>query len=249
MLNVLDRRFSDIHLILNPVRVQGEGAEHEIAHAIDELNEKTDVDVIIIGRGGGSLEDLWAFNTEVVARSINRSRIPVISAVGHEIDWTISDYVADLRVPTPSAAAERVIIARSELVERLHFLSSRIASALGRNMDRWKGRVSMAQRSPVFSEPAGRLRQYQQLMDEYYEKMHLRMSYRIELGNRDVAAQAEKLETLSPLNVLKRGYSITSAAVTKKVVKNSSCVNVGEDIITTVGDGRIISKVSEIRKN
>ena len=119
ILNILNRRFSNIHLIINPVRVQGEQSPMEIAAAIDEFNRLKLVDVILVTRGGGSLEDLWGFNDEHVARSIFASKIPVISAVGHEIDWTISDYVADLRVPTPSAAAELVISSKADLIEKL----------------------------------------------------------------------------------------------------------------------------------
>lgn len=119
ILSVIGRRFADVRVLISPVRVQGETAAAEIVAAIDELNRRGDVDVIIVTRGGGSLEDLWAFNEEPVARAIARSRIPVISAVGHEIDVTIADFAADLRVPTPSAAAELVVAKKSELQERL----------------------------------------------------------------------------------------------------------------------------------
>ncbi|MDP8219430.1 MAG: exodeoxyribonuclease VII large subunit, partial [Candidatus Theseobacter exili] len=172
--------------------------------------------------------------------------IPIISAVGHEIDWTISDFVADLRVPTPSAAAERVVIARKELVERLNVLSDRIKTGLVRKMEHWKTRVLLAKKSAVFSEPVGKVRQYQQAIDESYEKMCMKMSYRIELGNRGIASKAEKLETLSPLNVLKRGYSLTTKSANGNVIKNVNTLNVGEDILTTFSKGRIISKINKI---
>src|SRR6185295_3677067 len=114
-LNVIGRRYPNIHIIINPVRVQGDGAAEEIAAAVDQFNSLELVDVIIVTRGGGSLEDLWAFNEETVARALAKSRIPTISAVGHEIDFTIADFVADLRAPTPSAAAELVVRAKEEL--------------------------------------------------------------------------------------------------------------------------------------
>jgi exodeoxyribonuclease VII large subunit len=130
ILNVLERRFSNIHVLLNPVKVQGEGAAEEVASAIRDFNQYGNVDVLIVGRGGGSIEDLWAFNEEVVARAIYKSKIPIISAVGHEVDITISDLVADLRAPTPSAAAELVIASKSELSETLTVQISRLNRAM-----------------------------------------------------------------------------------------------------------------------
>lgn len=126
MLKIIERRYANVHIFIYPVRVQGPGAAQEIAQAIKELNEWPDIDVIIIGRGGGSLEDLWAFNEEVVARAIFNSRVPIISAVGHEIDYTIADFVADLRAPTPSAAAELVVQEKIELLEGLANLNNRL---------------------------------------------------------------------------------------------------------------------------
>lgn len=126
MLKIIERRYANIHILIYPVRVQGPGAAQEIAQAIKELNEWPNIDVIIVGRGGGSLEDLWAFNEEIVARAIFSSRVPVISAVGHEIDYTIADFVADLRAPTPSAAAELVVQEKIELLEGLANLNNRL---------------------------------------------------------------------------------------------------------------------------
>src|SRR4030066_820404 len=126
MLHILGRRFENLHILLYPVRVQGEGVSSEIAEAIKYFNQRTEVDVIIVGRGGGSLEDLWAFNEEVVARAIYRSKIPVISAVGHETDYQIADFVADLRAPTPSAAAELVVRDKREMKNILHYLGGRL---------------------------------------------------------------------------------------------------------------------------
>ncbi|MFH1757236.1 MAG: exodeoxyribonuclease VII large subunit, partial [Pseudomonadota bacterium] len=129
ILQIIDRRFANVAILLYPVRVQGPGAAQEIAHAIAELSQWPQIDVIIVGRGGGSLEDLWAFNEEVVARAIFHSRVPIISAVGHEIDFTIADFVADLRAPTPSAAAELVVRNKVELVQSLKNLGDRLAHA------------------------------------------------------------------------------------------------------------------------
>ncbi|MEI6082904.1 MAG: exodeoxyribonuclease VII large subunit [Verrucomicrobiota bacterium] len=161
-LNILNRRYPNRHVIINPVRVQGDGAAQEIAAAIDQFNALDLVDVIVITRGGGSLEDLWAFNEEVVARAIARSRLPTISAVGHEIDFTIADFVADLRAPTPSAAAELVVRAKEEFIAELRQLQQRLDKDL-----RW--RVSEARRrlaDCVLRQPGELVRQYQQRVDD-----------------------------------------------------------------------------------
>ena len=162
ILNVLKRRFSSLSVLLYPVRVQGEGAALEIARAVDDMNRLKLVDVLIVGRGGGSLEDLWAFNEEVLARALRRSAIPVISAVGHETDWTIADFVADLRAPTPSAAAELVIASADELRNRLENLSHRLRLAVETGLSALDARgngpaaaVDRSQRHSGASLPAG----------------------------------------------------------------------------------------------
>ena len=162
ILQVLRRRFPNLQVLIAPVRVQGAGAEKGIAKAIDYLNTRDDIDVLIVGRGGGSLEDLWCFNEEEVARAIYRSKIPVISAVGHEIDFTISDMVADLRAPTPSAAAELVVPRKSDLEETLNRYLRRLQNAL-RAMERdFRVRLTRAAQSYVFKEPENLLRNYRQ---------------------------------------------------------------------------------------
>jgi exodeoxyribonuclease VII large subunit len=149
MLTILARRFANLHILINPVPVQGEGAAGRIAEAIDELNALGAVDVIIVARGGGSLEDLWAFNEEVVARAIARSRVPVISAVGHETDVTIADFVADLRAPTPSAAAELVVETQAELVARVAELQQRLSRSLEQWLRQWRDRVWYERRALI----------------------------------------------------------------------------------------------------
>ena len=161
-LNILNRRFPNRHIIIHPVRVQGDGAAEEIAGAIDDLNARKLVDVIIVTRGGGSLEDLWAFNEEIVARALARSRLPTISAVGHEIDFTIADFVADLRAPTPSAAAELVVKAKAEFQTELRQFQRRLDKDL-------RYRLSEARRQLagcVLRQPAELVRQYQQQVDD-----------------------------------------------------------------------------------
>jgi exodeoxyribonuclease VII large subunit len=151
MLHILNRRFENLHILLYPVRVQGEEASREIAEAVKYFNQRTDVDVIIVGRGGGSLEDLWAFNEEAVARAIYHSKIPIISAVGHETDYTISDFVADLRAPTPSAAAELVVRDKREIKNVLHYLRGRLENEVVQMFQEYRTHLSHLVR--IFREP------------------------------------------------------------------------------------------------
>lgn len=147
ILTVLSRRFANLELLIAPTRVQGEGAAQEVAQAIDDLNRYGALDVIIVGRGGGSLEDLWAFNEEVVARAIHRSLLPVISAVGHEVDFTIADFVADLRAPTPSAAAELVIQSKAELLAELESLTHRLDQVMERGLEKRRAQLNSLSRA------------------------------------------------------------------------------------------------------
>jgi exodeoxyribonuclease VII large subunit len=165
ILNVITRRFPNLHLLLAPVKVQGDGAAEAIANAIDRLNEIGGLDVLIVGRGGGSLEDLWCFNEEVVARAVARSRIPVISAVGHEIDFTICDFVADLRAPTPSAAAELVVGCKDAFQERLAQLQQRQTAVMQRRLEIARHRLERAAKSYVFREPANAVSRHRQRLD------------------------------------------------------------------------------------
>ena len=160
ILKVIQRRFANVSIIINPVRVQGEGAGLEIAQAIRELNEFKEIDVMIVGRGGGSIEDLWAFNEEIVARAIYESRIPIISAVGHEIDFTIADFVADLRAPTPSAAAELVVKNKQDLVEKIVGTQKKLCQLISHQIDILSNRLNHCLRSQVFRFPDRLIRNY-----------------------------------------------------------------------------------------
>lgn len=165
-LNIIQRRYPNVHILIYPVRVQGAGAAQEIAAAIDDLNARQLVDVIVVTRGGGSLEDLWAFNEEIVARALARSQIPTISAVGHEIDYTISDFVADVRAPTPSAAAELVARAKNEFEEKLQSYRQRLHQAARTHWLHWKNRLSELAAEATLRQPQERIRQYQQQLDD-----------------------------------------------------------------------------------
>jgi len=176
MLRVLKRRNSALHVLLYPAKVQGSGAAEEIAAGIDYLNGRTDIDVIIVGRGGGSIEDLWAFNEEIVVRAIFRSRIPVISAVGHEVDFTISDFVADLRAPTPSAAAELVSAAREALRETVFSLYRRMGQAMRLGLQSRRTELERLAHARAFTVAPGKVREFQQRFDESLLRMSQAMA-------------------------------------------------------------------------
>jgi len=171
ILNVVTRRFPNLHLLLAAVKVQGDGAAAEIAAAIDRLNEIGGLDVLIVGRGGGSLEDLWCFNEEVVARAVARSRIPVISAVGHEIDFTICDFVADLRAPTPSAAAELVVGCKEAFQDKLAQIQRRQTAVMHRMLETARHRLERAAQSYVFREPANAVARHRQRLDAVEQRL------------------------------------------------------------------------------
>jgi exodeoxyribonuclease VII large subunit len=187
ILNVVSRRFPNLHLVVAPARVQGQGAAEEIAAAIDLLNRRGGLDAMIIGRGGGSLEDLWCFNEEIVARAIARSEVPVISAVGHEIDFTISDFAADLRAPTPSAGAELVVGRKDRFVETLAAFSNALGRALRETALRYRNRVQAAGGSYVFREPANMVRQHRQRLDAIVLRMEHQLRSGLQEGRQRLA--------------------------------------------------------------
>ncbi len=246
MLNVIERRFSNLHILLYPVRVQGEGAALEIAQAVHNFNKMKNVDVIIVGRGGGSLEDLWAFNEEPVARALFASKIPIISAVGHEIDWTISDFVADLRVPTPSAAAELVVKQKSEFLNKIELSQERLKGTLTTQLERLTHRVRRAVESYVFREPLNRVTQFIQRVDELEHRLKKDLKHSVEIQNSSLLGIISKLEVLNPLSILKRGYSITTNLANKGILNRATDVKEGDLLQTQLLYGTILSKVEKI---
>lgn len=180
MLNVTRRRFPNMHILLAPARVQGEGAAEEIVEGIELLNSLPNPpSVIIVGRGGGSMEDLWCFNEEIVARAVYNSRIPIISAVGHETDFTICDFAADLRVPTPSAAAEMVCGQMEDLLATMHAANQRINNAMSNRLELLRTRLKAASDSKLFTQPSFLINRYQQHVDMLSQQMHTAMNNRI----------------------------------------------------------------------
>jgi exodeoxyribonuclease VII large subunit len=202
ILTVLSRRFANVELLISPVRVQGEGAAAEIAAAIDDLNRVGNIDVMIVGRGGGSLEDLWAFNEEVVARAIFRSAIPVISAVGHEVDFTIADFVADLRAATPSAAAELVVRSKRELVAELEALCHRLDMSQLRRLERWRSAVVSLGRA--VADPSRILGHLSQRVDALEGRLAREAGLLLDKNGEKIVTLAARLSRQSPALTLKR---------------------------------------------
>lgn len=290
ILRILKRRNKSLHVLIAPTKVQGDGAAAEVSAAIRYMNTLADIDVLIVGRGGGSIEDLWSFNEEVVARAIFNSRIPVISAVGHEIDFTIADFVADLRAPTPSAAAEVVSAAREELKHRVDTQLRRLQKTAAYLLENRRARLALLTQSPGFTSFPNRIREQAQRVDDSFYRMNvaarnvlvaLRNRFalledrltRINLAEavnkrRDLLAQdtkqlndlidnvlnsarkmfeiqLSKFNTLSPLAVLDRGYSICRNRG-GAIVKSTDQVRIGEELKITLAKGELSCEIKNI---
>ena len=246
ILNIIERRFANVHILIHPVRVQGDQAAGEIAEAITYVNEHfPSLDVLIVGRGGGSLEDLWSFNREIVARAIYDSRIPVISAVGHEIDYTIADFVADLRAPTPSAAAELVVTNKIELEKRILLLTSKIKSSMEHELDEFTSQYRRLVDSRIFLHPEEIYSQFQQDIDYYLEKIISHCTHFLDFQKERLNSIAGKLNVLSPLNILARGYSITYKLPENEILKSISQVTMKDRVKVKLHRGEIICTVEE----
>lgn len=202
MLQILRRRFTNLHVCLYPVRVQGDGAAQEITQGIAALNRYPGIDVIVVARGGGSLEDLWAFNEETVVRAIYDSNIPVISAVGHEIDYTIADFVADVRAPTPSAAAELVIRNKLELHAELQMLAQRLQRAIQHRLETLRARLAACQQRRVLKDPWAPLRTVEQRLDELNARLARSMHGRLRLAQEALERGEAAMTHLSPLRLV-----------------------------------------------
>jgi len=228
IIRIIGRRFPLARLILAPVQVQGEGAAREIALAIERMNRHRLADVLIVGRGGGSMEDLWAFNEEVVARAIFSSAIPVISAVGHEIDFTIADFVADLRAPTPSAAAELVVPDRQELAGVIAGARQRLLSAAAGRIGRQRERVVTLVRSYGLRRPADLIAGRMQRLDELERRLQLASERHVALRKRLLDSTTRHLASLDPQAVLARGYSVCRRLPDGAVVTDGGVLTGGE---------------------
>ena len=243
ILNIIDRRFANVEILIYPVKVQGEGAAQEIAEAITELNNYSDIDVIISGRGGGSLEDLWAFNEEIVARSIYNSKIPVISAVGHEIDLTIADLVADKRALTPSEAGELVVPRKDLLIVKTEKFKTRLLQSLTGKLRLSKEKLDRIANSYAIRQPFDKFNRWQQKLDDLSQRLNLNITHALNSEREKLSGIAGKLESLSPLNVLKRGYTITTKQEDNKSLRYITDLSKGDKIKTNLSRGSIISEI------
>jgi exodeoxyribonuclease VII large subunit len=292
MLHILNRRFENVHILLYPVRVQGEGSSHEVAEGIEYFNKQMEVDVIIVGRGGGSLEDLSPFNEEVVARAIYHSRIPIISAVGHETDYTISDFVADLRAPTPSAAAELVVRDKWEIKNTLRHFEERLDSQILQILEQERTNSSHLRKRLI--DPKKKIEEYFLRIDDLTNRfriltswafkgkreefLHLKDSlflriphqriitlrlviseaekrlcqslrYSVEIQRRRAERIFGKLDSLSPLSVLQRGYSITRKIPSLQILRNSDYVKEGDKVEVRLHRGTLFCGIERTERS
>ena len=246
-LQVLGRRWRGADVLIVPSRVQGEGAAEEIAAGIAAVNRlRQPVDCLVVTRGGGSLEDRWAFNEEVVVRAIAASRVPVISAVGHEIDVTLSDLAADVRALTPSEAAELVAPASDELVAGLRQYQKRLLAALRSRASSARSRLDAVARHHVFRRPYQRVHDLARRLDELESRSGRAVRDHARRWRQRIDAGAARLESLSPLAVLGRGYSLTQRTSDGRVIRDASELGVGEQITTRLAKGQTVSRVEAI---
>lgn len=242
ILTALNRRNPNARVLISPARVQGEGSAEEVARAIADLQNIQDLDVIIVARGGGSIEDLWSFNTEVVARAVLESRIPVISGVGHETDITICDLVCDLRAPTPTAAAELVSRGRAELSEQWSGLNRRLSTSMEQRIRIARHRVERLNPAHALARHGERLRKLRLVVSSLRDRMINGVSRKVSDSNHRLRRNHEKLFALSALNVLSRGYSILQK-LDGSVVTNAADVAPGDVVSARLHGGRLTLRV------
>ena len=248
MLRILNKRYPLAKVLLLPVRVQGMEAPGEIAAAIRYANYHKLADLLIVGRGGGSIEDLWAFNEEIVAHAIYDSDIPVISAVGHEPDVTISDYVADLRAATPSNAAELAVPDRDALTQALDSMENAMANSLNRQIKSYRQHLDVLSKSSALQSPAGYLEQKQRQLELLKNRLIAAENQIIARNEQRYVALTAKLDAMSPLKVLTRGYALTTTE-RGEVVRSVSQVELGERITVALSDGSLSATVMEKKEN
>ncbi len=248
MLRTTLGRFPQARLLVYPVPVQGEGAAERIATAIDALNRHGEASVIVIGRGGGSLEDLWAFNEEAVARAVFASRIPVVSAVGHEVDYTISDFVADARAPTPTAAGQMVVPDQREIRDALRRFLRRARLAVRARLERRRASLAQLARRRVLRRPTERTDLLRRELDELFRRLRRDGPRRLERARQTTGALAGRLEAVSPLKTLARGYSITTPVGSQTPLKDAAEAPPGSVIETRLARGALRSRVIEIEE-
>ncbi|MDR3122086.1 MAG: exodeoxyribonuclease VII large subunit [Clostridiales bacterium] len=247
ILNVALRRFPKATIKLVPVQVQGETAAAQIARAVARVNRLGLADVIIVGRGGGSIEDLWAFNEEIVARAVAASQIPVVSAVGHETDFTICDFAADLRAPTPSAAAELVFPDFAALAARLSQADRNLRAALSRKAERARQRLERCRAGAAFTRPLDRVDFARMRLNGAEERLLAATRGYAAKSAARAAVLAARLNALSPLAVLGRGYAYVTDSETGKTLRSARDTGVGRGVAVRLGEGGLVCEVRELR--
>jgi len=246
-LEVVRQRWRGVHVLVIPARVQGAEAAAEIVAGIRTAQRlRPAPDVLVVTRGGGSLEDLWCFNEESVVRAIFQATIPVVSAIGHEIDVTLADLVADVRCLTPTDAAQRVVPAEEEIANRLGHLQRRLRGGLGARADQCRARLRGLATRRVFTRPWDRVRQSARRVDDLESRMARAVRVRMSGAEQRTAALASRLESLSPLAVLARGYSLTLRRRDGQIVRTADQITPGEEILTRLVDGQITSRVEAV---
>lgn len=241
IINVSTRRNPNVHIRLFPIPVQGKGAELEIADAIRIMNEKKLADVLILARGGGSIEDLWPFNEEITARAIYNSKIPIISAVGHETDFTIADFVADLRAPTPSAAAELAVPDIEEIKKKLETYNQRYKISLKKKIEFMKLRYQKSMSSKAFTDPTAKIKEQYINLDIIIKNLENLITNKVKDSKTKSIELISKLDTLSPLKTLTRGYSIVQK--NGKTIKSVKKLKTNDMLGIRFTDGEVKTKV------
>lgn len=250
IIEVLGRRAPQVNLVLRPTQVQGPGAAADIVAAVEEMVRFRGVEVIILARGGGSLEDLWPFNEEPVARAIFACPLPVLSAVGHETDLTIADLVADLRAPTPSAAAELVAPARAEILQRRLVLRRNLITTLGRLLERWWQELDHILDRYAFQQPQNKLVRRREQLASRREQMLRTLGHRLEMGRSVLQGLEKELVALNPTNILQRGYSIAFRRPGREVIRAEKELAVGGEFELQTARGSLLAeKKATLEKN
>ena len=242
IINVSTRRNPNVYIRLLPVPVQGIGAGEKIAKAIEFANEQNIADVLILARGGGSLEDLWPFNEEIVARAIYDSKIPIISSIGHETDFTIADFVADLRAPTPSAAAELAVPEISEIYIRISEIQQRYKIALRKKLELMQLRYEKCMKNRAFSEPLQNINERSIKIDTLNQKIYLEITNKLNKEKQKAVKIISKLDTLSPLKTLTRGYCIATQD-NGKIINSIKDIKTDDILNLRLKDGEKKAKV------
>ena len=247
IITVIKRRYPYVHLLIYPSLVQGPEAPASISKAIEYFNKFNNVEVIILARGGGSLEELWAFNEEIVARAIYNSNIPIISAIGHETDFTISDFVADVRANTPSTAAELVLPNFYDCKNYINVLNKRLHNSLNKKVDESRRKLNYLRNNYYLKYPLNRIYNEKQHIDRIQRELIKVISNKLDIEKNKLKHKADQLNSLSPLSILSRGYSITSTE-NNEIIKGISTIKVNDTINIHYLDGQALCKVVEVKE-